>query len=128
MPGGPRSPSLNHWVDITVKRFTIILLSALFFTLIFILIARKNRGDLGLIIVSSGFVQTNSSGATELVSTVSNAGPNILWTMVGIQTNLVAGWHESLSAHGFSRKAGDQYDLDSGKSFYYASYQAGTPA
>ena len=31
--------------------------------------------------------------------------------------------HESLSVHGFSRIAGDRYDLDSGKSFYYVSYQ-----
>lgn len=29
-----------------------------------------------------------------------------------------------LSAHGFSRVIGDRYDLTSGKSFYYASYQA----
>lgn len=32
--------------------------------------------------------------------------------------------HESLSARGFSRLVADQYDLVSGKSFYYASYQA----
>ncbi len=32
--------------------------------------------------------------------------------------------HHSLSAHGFSRIATDRYDLDSGKSFYYTSYQA----
>jgi hypothetical protein len=31
--------------------------------------------------------------------------------------------NESLVAHGFSRIASDRYDLDSGKSFYYASYQ-----
>ena len=31
--------------------------------------------------------------------------------------------HDSLSAHGFLRIAADRYDLDSGKSFYYASYQ-----
>ena len=29
-----------------------------------------------------------------------------------------------LSAHGFSRVIRDRYDLDSGKSFYYASYHA----
>jgi hypothetical protein len=31
---------------------------------------------------------------------------------------------DHLSAHGFSRVVRDRYDLDSGKSFYYASYQA----
>jgi hypothetical protein len=30
---------------------------------------------------------------------------------------------DSLSVHGFSRIDSDRYDLDSGKSFYYASYQ-----
>ena len=34
-----------------------------------------------------------------------------------------ASLHESLVSHGFSRIASDRYDLDSGKSFYYASYQ-----
>ncbi len=34
-----------------------------------------------------------------------------------------ASLHDSLSAHGFSRIAADRYDLNSGKSFYYASYQ-----
>ena len=34
-----------------------------------------------------------------------------------------ASLHDSLSAHGFSRISTDQYDLDSGKSFFYASYQ-----
>jgi hypothetical protein len=31
--------------------------------------------------------------------------------------------HDSLSAHGFARILADRYDLNSGKSFYYASYQ-----
>lgn len=31
--------------------------------------------------------------------------------------------HDALSAHGFLRIADDRYDLDSGKSFYYVSYQ-----
>jgi hypothetical protein len=35
-----------------------------------------------------------------------------------------ASLHDSLSAHGFSRVVSDRYDLDSGKSFYYATYQA----
>ncbi|HWB05336.1 MAG TPA: class I SAM-dependent methyltransferase [Verrucomicrobiales bacterium] len=35
--------------------------------------------------------------------------------------------HDRLSAHGFSRITTGQYDLDSGKSFHYASYQV-TPA
>jgi hypothetical protein len=34
-----------------------------------------------------------------------------------------ASLHDCLSAHGFARIAADRYDLDSGKSFYYASYQ-----
>ena len=34
-----------------------------------------------------------------------------------------ASLYDSLSAHGFSRIAEDRYDLDSGKSFYYVSYQ-----
>jgi hypothetical protein len=34
-----------------------------------------------------------------------------------------ASLHDCLSAHGFSRLIADRYDLDSGKSFYYASYQ-----
>jgi len=34
-----------------------------------------------------------------------------------------ASLHNSLLVHGFSRIACDRYDLDSGKSFYYASYQ-----
>ena len=33
---------------------------------------------------------------------------------------------DHLSANGFSRIVRDRYDLDSGKSFYYASYQART--
>src|SRR5262245_7711119 len=32
--------------------------------------------------------------------------------------------HERLSIHGFSRIVSDCYDLDSGKSFYYAAYRA----
>jgi hypothetical protein len=39
-----------------------------------------------------------------------------------------ASLHDSLSAHGFSCRAAGQYDLGSGKSFHYASYQAGTAA
>ena len=31
--------------------------------------------------------------------------------------------HDCLSAHGFSRIAADQYDLEYGKSFHYASYR-----
>jgi len=31
--------------------------------------------------------------------------------------------HDCLSAYGFSRISADRYDLESGKSFYYASYQ-----
>jgi hypothetical protein len=31
--------------------------------------------------------------------------------------------HDALLAQGFSRMAADRYDLDSGKSFYYTSYQ-----
>ena len=34
-----------------------------------------------------------------------------------------ASLHDFLSAHGFSRITSDRYDLDSGKSFFYASYQ-----
>jgi hypothetical protein len=34
-----------------------------------------------------------------------------------------ASLHDSLSGHGFLRIADDRYDLDSGKSFYYVSYQ-----
>ena len=34
-----------------------------------------------------------------------------------------ASLQDSLSAHGFSRIGTHRYDLDSGKSFYYASYQ-----
>jgi hypothetical protein len=34
-----------------------------------------------------------------------------------------ASLHDSLTAHGLSRIASDRYDLDSGKSFYYVSYQ-----
>ena len=36
--------------------------------------------------------------------------------------------HDSLSVHGFSRITSDRYDLDSGKSFYYASYQIANAA
>jgi hypothetical protein len=35
-----------------------------------------------------------------------------------------AALHKRLSTQGFSRMVSDRYDLDSGKSFYYASYQA----
>jgi hypothetical protein len=35
-----------------------------------------------------------------------------------------ASLHDCLSTHGFSRVVSDRYDLDSGKSFYYAAYQA----
>ena len=35
-----------------------------------------------------------------------------------------ASLHDRLSAHGFSRIVSDRYNLASGKSFYYASYQA----
>jgi hypothetical protein len=35
-----------------------------------------------------------------------------------------ASLHDRLSTQGFSRIVSDRYDLDSGKSFYYASYQA----
>jgi hypothetical protein len=35
-----------------------------------------------------------------------------------------ASLHDRLSTHGFSRIVSDRYDLDSGKSFYYASYQS----
>jgi hypothetical protein len=34
-----------------------------------------------------------------------------------------ASLQDSLTSHGFSRIAADRYDLDSGKSFHYASYQ-----
>jgi hypothetical protein len=34
-----------------------------------------------------------------------------------------ASLHDALSPHGFLRIADDRYDLDSGKSFYYVSYQ-----
>src|SRR6185295_17686031 len=59
--------------------------------------------------------------------TVSEVSPSPFTSLTRLESAFsfvdLASLQDCLSAQGFSQIVGDQYDLDSGKSFYYASYQ-----
>jgi len=75
------------------KQIAIIVSLAFFVALVlWLLLIPVPAGTLGTLNVSPGTTQTNAAGGVELVSNVSNAGPNALRVWVGIQSKQAGGW------------------------------------